>query len=376
MTHCPHPWTGLEIATDGTISPCCKFRADLFPNWPNFNVKDGIDHYRNSDALSELKQEFINGKQPAACVRCWKDEAANLPSKRQLDTERWSTQLDQSKIQFITLPMGNLCNLQCRICSPHQSSSLIKEWQAIYGEKISRQEWHKDPVIWNEIIEIAKGSLEIHIHGGEPFLLEQREHVVLLENLVASGAASNIRLHYSTNGTTWPSEDLWTAWKNFHWVDIQVSVDDCGERFEYNRYPAKWEKVKDNLLAFKATVSANNNLQLSISTTVSAYTIAYLDEFFDEISKLGLPEPWLGRLHTPQHYRIGSLPHDARQAIKEKLAGSANQTLQNASAWLDDDDGDWAEFVRLTKQHDQYRHADFAEIFPKLADLVSYEKKS
>ena len=356
--------------------PCCKFKSDLFPNWPGFNVKDGIDHYRNSAALSALKQEFIKGNRPDACVRCWKDEAAGLPSKRQMDTERWATQLDQSKIQFITLPLGNLCNLQCRVCNPHSSSSLIKEWLKIYGEKVPRQEWHKDPVIWNEIIELARGSLEIHIHGGEPFLLEQHEHVVLLENLVTSSAASNIRLHYSTNGTTWPSEDLWAAWQHFHWVDIQVSVDDCGKRFEYNRYPAKWEKVKSNLLAFRSAEASNSNLQLSISTTVSAYTVAYLDEFFGEIARLGLPEPWLGRLHSPQHYRIGSLPADARRVIKEKLASSTNQTIQNASAWLDDDDGDWPEFVRLTKQHDRYRHADFTEIFPELADLTKYLEKS
>lgn len=368
---CYHPFNGLEIETDGTIKPCCKFKTDLYPNWKNFNIRDGLDNYLNSQSLKNLQNDFINGTKPEACVRCWKDEEAGFPSKRQMDADRWGNQINDDKIKFLAIPIGNLCNLKCRICSPHSSSSWIKEFKDIYGIKIQKQEWHKDPKIWNEIIDISKSCIEIHIHGGEPFLYQNVEHVELIRQIVASKKADNISLHYSTNGTVFPSNELYDLWKNFKWVDIQLSLDDYGTRFEYNRYLAKWDQVEKNLLNYLDKVQQYSNHQISISTTVSAFTIYYLDEFFDVMKKLGVPKPWLGRLHNPPYYRPSIFPIKVKQKIEEKLLQSKHNDVKNTASWLIPDDTQyWQEFLSYIQRHDAYRKQKFFEVFPEVAKLA------
>lgn len=372
---CHHPWIGLDIENNGEIKPCCKFHPEL-ENWTPPRIQDGINSYLASDQLKNLKQQFLDNNKPAGCIRCWKDEEANYPSKRQLDFNRWQQQLtthdlNSNDFLFLTLPLGNHCNLKCRICGPDASTSWIKEHYDLFGEKIKAQNWHKDPKIWNDIIDYSKNSLEIHIHGGEPFLYESTEHIDILKKLVESGNSQSIRLHYSTNASVFPKDEYWKLFENFGWVDIQPSIDDMGKRFDYNRHPATWQTAEQNLLKYRDMIGAADNLQLSISTTVSVFTIYYLEDFFDHILSLGLPKPWLGRLQFPSYYKVGVLPDNAKKKIANKLVNSNHEDLQKISSWLDDDDQQhWDTFLRMIDLHDCYRNESFANTFPELASLI------
>jgi radical SAM protein with 4Fe4S-binding SPASM domain len=369
MSYCNHPWSGLEIETDGTIRPCCKFRSDLFPNWPTFNINDSISNYLNSDALKNLQNQFSNNIKPDACVRCWKDESAGFKSKRQIDLERWGK--TDKEIKFLTLPLGNHCNLKCRICGPSNSTSWIKEWYDLTGTKVPVQSWHKNINIINELIEISKNCLEINFHGGEPFLLDNTEHTLMIRELSKSSSAQNIRIHYNSNASVMPSDNLWEYWAKFKEVEVQLSIDDFGKRFEYNRYPASWEEVKKNLLLYKEKTNEFDNFQIAISTTVSVFTVYYLDEFFYEMLKLGMPKPWLGRLHDPIYYRASIFKPEIKEIIKEKLLTSKNQAVTNCLNWLQDDDSAlWEEFLTNIKKHDSYRQQNFVDCFPELAKIA------
>lgn len=376
QNNCYHPFHGVDIFNDGSLQPCCKFRKELFPNWQTHNIKDGIKNYLESPAVKELQRMFISGEKPDACVRCWKDEEAGLKSKRQMDFANYNNQNLGNGIKFIGLPLGNLCNLKCRICSPKTSSSLIKEYQDLFGEKVKHYNWYKDKKIWNEVIEMSKGSVELEISGGEPFLYENTEHLSLIKALVESNNAKNIKLHYTTNGTVRPVDYLFDAWNNFKFVEIQVSIDDYGKRFEYNRYPAIWEVSKENLLFYNGYIKKKDNMKCSISTTVSAFTIYYLDEFFLEIAKLRLPKPWLGRLHFPNHYRPSIFPLKIKEEIKEKLLQSRFTDVKNAASWLDvDDTRYWENFLTMVKMYDQYRGQKFEEIFFELSKIIHKDMK-
>jgi len=369
MTYCNHPWSGLEIETDGAIRPCCKFRPELFPNWPSFNIKNGIDSYFNSDSLKELQNQFRDNIKPQACVRCWKDESAGVKSKRQIDLERWGE--TDNKIRFLTLPLGNYCNLKCRICGPSSSTSWIKEWKDITGNSFPIQSWHKNTNMLNELIEIAKDCLEINIHGGEPFLLENKEHNQLIDELSKLSRSNEIRLHYNSNASVFPTDDLWKNWLKFKSVEVQLSIDDVEERFEYNRYPAKWEIVKNNLIKYRAKAKEIENFEIAISTTVSVFTIYYLDTFLYEMLKLGMPTPWFGRLHYPIYYRPSVFMPQEKEIIKEKLLTSNNETIKTCVNWLQDDDSNyWEEFLKNIKIHDSYRKQNFVDTFPELAKIV------
>ena len=79
---CLHPWNNIDIALDGNIMPCCKWPAKL-PG-KKFNIHDatGIDDYRNSPMLQDLKTKLSNHEWHDGCYRCRQDEGRNGPHSR------------------------------------------------------------------------------------------------------------------------------------------------------------------------------------------------------------------------------------------------------------------------------------------------------
>ena len=73
----------------------------------------------------------------------------------------------------------------------------------------------------------------------------------ILMYCVEKGYAKNIDIHYNTNGTQLPPQDIFDLWAYFKHVEIAFSIDDIGEPFEYQRHPANWRQVSSNLVKFK-----------------------------------------------------------------------------------------------------------------------------
>jgi len=372
---CYQPWVGIDLDNDGYIKPCCKLNGKV-DGWEKHNIKNvSIEEYKNSASLKKLKEDFLSGKKPAACERCWKEEDVNYPSKRKLDNATWQKEFETVDLfnpdtLLLSLPLSNICNLKCRICSPKSSSSWIKEYKDVYGDKISNnllESTHE----WKNILELCENVVEIHIHGGEPFLYDNDKHLELLSILTKSKNANKIKLHYSTNCTIFPDEKYWSLFENIGLVDIQVSIDDIGKRFEYNRKNASWSEVKQNLFKYRDIISKKPNIKLSISTTVSVFTIYYLPEFFEYIYKNNLPKPWLGRINSPAYYKCSIFPEKNKKFVVDKLLSSKNKDIRNISNWVfDNDESLLDEFFIKTKLHDSYRDERFEEIFPEISELL------
>ena len=377
-TFCYQPWNGLEIYNNGRLRPCCKYRPEQDPLFEHINIEDdnAIERFQNSAYIKNLRKQFLSGEKPEACVRCWKDEEAGYPSQRQLHNQRWSKEFEQydfksNKLNLLNIPIGNLCNLKCRICGPHSSTKWIKEWQDIYSESFEKNEWANNPKVWQTLIDHSDNLLEIHIHGGEPFLLDDDIHITFLESLITNGVADRVRIHYSTNATHFPTKSLQTIWKHFGHIDVQPSIDDIGKRFEYNRKGANWSQVEENLLRYSTLVASN--FQLSIACTVSIFTINYLDEIFDYYSQNKLPMPWLGRLHNPDQYRCSVFPTVARCSLQQKLENSKWQDVRSVSNWLNDNHSHLLpKFKTITAMHDKYRNEKFEDVFPELVDMLEF----
>jgi MoaA/NifB/PqqE/SkfB family radical SAM enzyme len=370
---CYEPWVGLDIDNSGLIRPCCKFKEKNAEDWENYNInQSSIDDYKKSNGLTRLKESFLNGAKPVACERCWKDEAANYPSKRQMDYDRWKSEFDEfnltaSDTLLLTLPLGSICNLKCRICSPNSSSSWKKEFQDIYKIKYKASNWENDDLVWQSLLKMTDNILELHLHGGEPFLYDNEKHLEILEKISKSPNSKKIRLHYNTNGTVFPEQKYWDIFEKLGWVDIQPSIDDIGTRFEYNRKNADWNAVEEHLIKYRDYINVRTNMQLSISTTVSVFTIYYLDEMFTYFMDNGLPKPWLGKLSKPEYYRCSIFPTHAREIIKNKLLNSKYEDLQKISQWLDTDDTLFLDkFRENIKLHDSYRKESFKQVFPEI----------
>ena len=60
---------------------------------------------------------------------------------------------------------------------------------------------------------------------------------------------------------------LLELWEQFKLVQLDFSIDDIGARFEYQRYPAKWHEVTENLQWY--IDHAPHKCMFAINTTIS-----------------------------------------------------------------------------------------------------------
>jgi hypothetical protein len=372
MPFCYSPWTNLDIDPAGTMSPCCKFQRKYYTE--TFNIQtDSINAYLGSDFLRTVQQDFTADRWPLGCERCKIEEQHAIASKRQLDLARWQQHYDQYQLdcqQFITasVAFGNTCNLKCITCSSYSSSRWQQEYREIYNVDYPHVKFYRQDFV-ERFTELAPGLLHLDIPGGEPFLSGVTEQQQLLQHYIDSGRADQMTLHYTTNGTVFPNTTWWQLWKHFKQIDLQISIDGVGSRYEYLRFPAKWPVLVSNVHEYMGAKQQNSNVQISISHTVSAYNVYYLDEFFSWCYNIGLPRPWLGRVHSPAHMRPTVWPLSARQAIVEQLSRSPHaDVLVWAELMTQSDDSEqFDEFSHRCRQHDQYRSTDFKQTFPELA---------
>ena len=334
-----------------------------------------FNDYKNSEELETLKQEFLLGKKPQGCERCWKDESAGLPSKRVLDNQyifNDSPALDEYLV--ISMPFGNTCNLACRICSSYASSRWAQENRKLlaYFPNIpiyNHQRYYRDSQFMNSVKSITKSVRHIEFPGGEPFLAGKEQHLDFLDHLVSHNA-SNISLHYITNGTQMPSSEFIQRWSQFKKVDIQVSIDGTHNIFEYNRWPAKWEDVYMNVKYFNDGLrSVLPNLQISISHSVSVFTIWNLQEFVEWCRKENLPDPYLGLVSRPSHYSITILPDSAKEEIAKRLIDPSLEAIKTA-LWAPSNLESLDTMMRYVKILDKHRYQSFPDTFPELYQLM------
>lgn len=314
---CSLPWVGLDISAQGHYRPCCKYDGI---------VAESYHDYTNSRELAELKQQFINGQRPEKCKRCWQDEDLGIQSKRQLDQKyvlnNCNIKLENYKVLVLGFALGNTCNLACRICGSHTSSRWLAEAEKMQSELLNipifeHKKFYKDPSFLDQLKEFADTVIHVDIYGGEPFLTGLDEHKEFLTQLLPR--ASKVSLHYTTNCTIFPGLEFWNLWSNFKKVNIQLSIDGIGDDFEYSRWPAIWSECYANIKQYQWKYSELDNIQISVSTVVSIFTIQNLRSFIDWCATEGLPYPYLGIISKPDYYDITVLPANAKAELAKQL---------------------------------------------------------
>ena len=366
MTMCQHPWSGLDISPQGEFKPCCKY---------NNVIAITLADYQSSTELTQLREDFTNGIRPTACKQCWDDEDAGLPSKRQLDQEY----IFQGKVQDLTslkvlsLPFGNSCNLACRICDSQASSSWIAESKKLQEfvpdiKIYKHQRFYQDQKFMNEIKALCNDIIHVEFPGGEPFLAGITEHLDFLDFLLTLDVA-NISLHYITNTTIFPKQEFWERWSKFKNVDIQLSIDGIGAQFEYNRWPAKWSEVDSNIQQYIAQRELCNNLQLSISHSVSIFTVYYLPEFVKWCLQNKLGKPYLGLVAEPKMYNIKCLPIAIKDKISEKIS---RFKFENVVSYMYKEDlsEQFDKSLQFIELLDKQRNESFDLTFSEFSQLI------
>ena len=375
MTFCFAPWSNLDISPLGDIGPCCKFRHSYYSDSPVNINQQGLRSYEQSRTLQIVRQDFLEGCWPAGCERCRIEEDNGVQSKRQLDYERWQDHyrrydVQQGGLLTASVAFGNTCNLTCITCGPGSSSRWQREYLQLHQQNVPPNHFYRDGFV-DELLDLSPEIIHLDIPGGEPFLSGVPQQQELLQRLIDQGRADQIAIHYTTNVTIWPDDTWWNLWQHFQEIDMQLSLDAVGARFEYIRYPADWNTVNDHVQKYLQQAKQRNNLRLSVSHTVSAYNIYYLTEFLDWCKCQHLPRPWLGRVHDPVYMRPSVWNSKAKQCIINKLQDGH----EDARTWAElientDDSKHFDLFRERLAWHDRYRGLNFSKTFPEMAGFL------
>lgn len=391
-TFCALPWLHLSSRPDGKMRTCCTSNASSVQD-PDSNKKigggevgvvkndDGIPANFNHTSLEEawnsgymrnVRKMMLRGEKPASCLKCYKEEEAGHLSKRNWETEYWGNRYDLQelvnetkedgsippKIRYIDLRMGTKCQLSCVMCSPHDSSGWVKDWQNIYpqiqNEKLKNTSgwdnkgqnhgasynWHKNnPRFWNELMEQVPHMYQLYFAGGESLIID--EHYDLLEECIKRGYAKNIELRYNSNAVEW-RDDLFDLWAEFKRVRFHYSIDALGEQNDYIRYPSKWEHQEE---VFHILDNTSDNVEVTTATTIMALNVAYLPEFlkwkvdqgFKKVNKwpLGAGGINMHFAYWPPQLNVKTLPPELKKQITDKYENELY-------SWMEDN---WQKFT-------------------------------
>jgi organic radical activating enzyme len=391
---CVLPWISLETSPIGTVRPCCLAEEEIVDDaGAKFDLNTAsFAGIQNSAYMQNLRQEFLDQKQPATCRKCWREERSGRTSKRMhtldrlkhmLPEQSWSA--DAKPLMFLDLKLGNICNLKCRICGSWSSSTFATEELNFISDKkasnhyvmLKKGAWPREnPQFWSEIDQVVEQIRYIEFTGGEPFMIQ--EHFDMLQGLVDRGIAGQIEIHYNTNGTQWPEQGE-AIWKHFKTVEIAFSIDDVGARFEYQRSNAIWTEVVHNIQKFNELKSRNSNIRLQVCSTVNVFNVLYLEDLATWIDTQAFDFVYWNMMHEAYYFSISTLPESTKQAVTNKLQSaqvSARHRAEfeniikfmNGGASLDG-------FILRMRiaDLDRKRQQDLAAVEPEFAQLIAYE---
>ena len=395
---CVLPWISIEASPVGTVRPCCLADNEIVDDSGNkFELSTAnFADIQNSNHMRSLREQFLAGERPQTCRKCWNEERGGRTSKRMhtldrlkhtiADTE-WTT--DAKPLMFLDLKLGNICNLKCRICGSWSSSQFASEEisylpreqqkSSLAYQMLRAGAWPREnQQFWQQIDSVLTDIRYIEFTGGEPFMID--EHFDMLQGIVDRGIAHQVEIHYNTNGTQYPERGE-KIWRHFKTVEIAFSIDDIGNRFEYQRSNANWQEVCANLDRFRDLKECHKNIVLQICTTVNVFNVRYLDQVAQWIdqNKESFNFVYWNMMHDAWYFSIATLPDTAKAAITQHLrsADVPSQYREEFNRIVDfmntGASSDGAILRMRIADLDRKRNQNLHAVEPEFAELINYE---
>lgn len=382
-TWCINPYIHLAVEPSGGVIPCCVSVDHYLTDDGSKTVsQESIINFWNSKDRQRLINDLESGKQAPGCKYCWREEAAGKISKRMRDNEEWKD-VDLSTNQqpvYMYLALGNLCNLECRICGPDRSSVFAKEESKISWVNNLKMKLFNDPGaakrsfdssnkhFWEDILPFLSEVKRLDFSGGEPLYV--KSHWKIIKHVVDNGYSKDQVIHYNTNGTIFPEQYV-EQLNTFKTVDFCISIDGVGKKFEYIRHPANFEEVNNNIDRFVLTRDTSKTpWTLQSTLSVSIFNIWDIAETYDYCRDKTL-NMYLNFVHDNRSIKF--MPRKLKDLIIERLLQHESKYADWAQnrdiiiAYLNNSKYNaiqWKLFWREVKQRDEYRKESFADTFP------------
>jgi MoaA/NifB/PqqE/SkfB family radical SAM enzyme len=373
-TLCFLPFNSIALSTGENLKPCCKYQS--FTG----NIKtQSLDQIIAGDSNAELQRLLQQGIKPSNCEACWNVESSGGTSLRQHMLNKFQNigdlyHVDHPAVRSINISPGNTCNFKCRICNSMLSSSFAAEeikYTTDPGLKNQltleiQQTNSRDSSDFIKIVEPVIDSLEtIHWMGGEPLLIKALPK--FLDYLIETGHSKHIAFEINTNASVW-SEDIVAKLRHFKKVEILLSIDDIGKRFELQR-GGDWEKIDANIKRWLKI----KNFTVKIAPTVNVQNVLYLDQLLAYCQSLDIDIVWW-YLEEPDEFCIDNMTKTAKDLVYEKYHLHPTEELRNIAnrVRINSPITD-SKFIDTVKRFDHQRSQDFAKEHREIFDAMSNE---
>lgn len=354
--HCPALSNGLVLRflpSSVIAMNCCLHQTDF-----KLNYEDNILHNENFKNRQKTKQWLED------CNNCYQLEQFNNKSPRLGLLERFG--VENTGIVKLDLMYSNNCNLACRTCGPMVSSLWEKQLGKKFFPIIAEKDFHNKIKTYLDSIDLSNVS-DITFSGGETML--GHGYYKMIEYLAERLDTKKCIITFQTNGTQPWLEKYRSLLEKFHLIKLNISVDGMCNRFEYLRWPARWD---DWILNVNHLIDdAPHNVMINFEETISIFNLYYLnesDEFFlnnFQTNKYG------DKCNFSRHLAAGvfslsalnteyvnSLPHKSKNLVPKQFVESESR-IQQA--------------LYEIRHIDRLRGQNFTDYFPELGNFYHKE---
>ena len=336
------------------IRPCCLFKPDKKTTHTN------LKEYFDSDMLQELQQHLLTQDTlPAGCSACQRIEETGQLSVRQLKNRYFDVDhLETTSIQELDIFPSNLCNLNCIMCSPKHSSAIGAEQKSmgLITEIINFDE--TDRVC--DAIKTLPNLKYISVSGGEFFYAKHCMRI--LEQVHASGVEY---FKITTNGTILNPKHI-EILKHIPKLELRFSVDGTKDQYEFIRYPAKWDEVKQNILNYQQQLP---NAKLETVIVMQPLNIFSVFDWLEFANQHNLETHW-GNLNNDDLNWDILIPEEKNTIVKFIESGlkDSNLTLRQRLSLLN--------YSKNTISHSEFDADARARSIKKIIRLCNHRKIS
>lgn len=367
--YCPEWWRRVyieQINDNYEHKPCCVYRGTLPERFTNPNT---IFHsHNNSASIVQARKNNLAGIPDPGCGQCYESEARGQTSSRQWKIQECGTAREITS--HLDLNLGNLCNLSCAVCGPWNSTS----WAALAPKELyfidSNRRYRKQDRPAIDDPELFRGLKTVQLQGGEVFL--EPNYYGFFNNMRKYRSLDNLSVTIFTNGTVRPQTEFIDILNQCQRVDIFFSIDDIGERFEYQRNGADWGAVVGNIHWFKSVVGSN--VHLKFNPTYSMLNVYYLAELHQTLTT-EFPGMEIN------YNEFNTMPMSRAQFAASKLTPIVReQCLERVkdipelgflSQYIGEADAPYSKFLDYIKHYDRMTGKSYAQTHPEFYQLIT-----
>jgi len=310
---CPLPFAGLYIAPEGNVK-CCSISKETLGNIHT----DSIENMVNGKIITKIRKEMLEQKFPKNCSECYEKEAG----MKNINFKQISNRLyhvgklgvtpmklydneNNFELQQLDVRWRNTCNGACVYCGPTLSSKWAQELNDT--KRMTKDAMSRSIDYVYENIRTVK---TLYLCGGEPMML--KENVKLLQIIKDSNPKLDIRVNTNLSNLDNEVFKILETLPNVHWI---LSAEASHERFEYIRYPLKWDTFAENL---KIVLGLDHKISLNMSWNI--LNAKGIFEFIDLMIENGLHENSfvINPVLEPEYYNILNLPAELIDGIKDE----------------------------------------------------------